>query len=77
MRNRCLWPTSTRQSNGFGFARIASISCFSVCAAPAHLLGKGFALAVIDILDRFDQLVMKAQPRFRRFAWLTMLDMEK
>jgi len=50
---------------------------FAVCAAPAHLLGKKFALSVIGKLDRFDQFVMRAQPQLRRFAWLTMLEMEK
>lgn len=50
---------------------------FSVCAAPAHLLGKSVALAVIDKMDQFDQFVMRAEPRLRRFAWLSMLEMEK
>jgi SAM-dependent methyltransferase len=50
---------------------------FSVCAAPAHLLGKGFALSVIARLDQLDQWVMRSRPRLREFAWLTMLEMEK
>ena len=50
---------------------------FAACAAPTHLFGKGFALFVIGGVDRFDQLLMKAQPRLRRFAWLTLLEMEK
>lgn len=50
---------------------------FAVCAAPAHLLGKNFALSVIGLLDRFDQLAMRAQPGLRRYAWLAMLEMEK
>lgn len=50
---------------------------FAVCAAPAHLLGKKFALSVIGKLDQFDQLVMRAQPPLRRFAWLSMLEMDK
>jgi len=49
----------------------------AVCAAPAHLFGKKFALSVIGKLDQFDQLVMRAQPQLRRFAWLSMLEMEK
>lgn len=50
---------------------------FSVCAAPAHVFGNRFALSLIDKLDRFDQQVMRAVPAFRRFAWLSMLEMEK
>jgi SAM-dependent methyltransferase len=50
---------------------------FSVCAAPAHLLGKSFALFVIDKIDRADQLMMRIVPRLRRFAWYTVLEMEK
>lgn len=50
---------------------------FSVCAAPAHLLGKSFALFVIDKMDRFDQLLMKAWPQLRQSAWYTVLEMEK
>jgi hypothetical protein len=41
------------------------------------LLGKNFALSVIGLLDRFDQLAMRAQPGLRRYAWLAMLEMEK
>jgi len=50
---------------------------FSVCAAPVHLLGKSLALSVIDKLDRFDQFMMRVEPRLRRFAWYTVLEMEK
>jgi SAM-dependent methyltransferase len=50
---------------------------FAVWAAPAHLFGKRVALLVISGADKFDQLVMRAQPRLRRFAWLTLLEMEK
>lgn len=50
---------------------------FAVCAAPTHLFGKGFALFVIGGVDRFDQLLMKAQPQLRRYAWLTLLEMKK
>jgi len=50
---------------------------FSVCAAPTHLLGKNLALSVIDILDRFDQFMMRVEPRLCQFAWYTVLEMEK
>jgi SAM-dependent methyltransferase len=50
---------------------------FAVGAAPAHLLGKNAALAVINAIDRFDQMVMRALPPLRRFAWLTVAEWEK
>jgi SAM-dependent methyltransferase len=50
---------------------------FAVCAAPVHLLGKNVTLAVINGLDRVDQVMMKVQPRLRRYAWLSVLEMEK
>ena len=50
---------------------------FAVCAAPAHVLGKRFALFAIDSMDAIDQLVMTAMPRLRQFAWLAMLEMQK
>ena len=50
---------------------------FSVCAAPAHLLGTGFALSVIDKLDRIDEHLMNIQPFLRKFAWYTVLEMTK
>jgi SAM-dependent methyltransferase len=49
----------------------------AVCAAPAHLLGKQFALAVIGALDRVDEQLMRLLPRLRRYAWLTVMEMEK
>jgi len=50
---------------------------FAVGAAPSHLLGKRFALSVIGGLDRFDGVLMKVVPGLRRFAWLTLLELEK
>jgi SAM-dependent methyltransferase len=50
---------------------------FAVCAAPAHLLGKRLALAVIAALDRVDEQLMRLLPRLRRYAWLTVIEMEK
>jgi SAM-dependent methyltransferase len=50
---------------------------FAVCAAPAHLFGKDFALFVIDKIDRFDEVLMKSFPGLRKLAWYTMLEMEK
>jgi SAM-dependent methyltransferase len=49
----------------------------AVCAAPAHLLGKRFALSVIGALDRVDEQLMRLLPGLRRFAWLTVMEMEK
>lgn len=50
---------------------------FAVCAAPARLLGKPFALAVIGALDWLDEQLMRLLPGLRRFAWLTLIEMEK
>jgi SAM-dependent methyltransferase len=50
---------------------------FAVCAAPAHLLGKDFALFAIDKLDRLDAVLMKLLPGLRKLAWYTRLEMEK
>jgi SAM-dependent methyltransferase len=50
---------------------------FAVFVAPAHLLGKRFALALINLVDRFDGFLMRLVPGLRRFAWLTMLEMKR
>jgi SAM-dependent methyltransferase len=50
---------------------------FAVGAAPAHLLGKKFALSVIKIADMFDGLLMRFIPGLRGFAWITMVEMGK
>ncbi len=50
---------------------------FAVCFAPVHLLGKRATLAVLGGVDRFDQVLIGIAPQLRRFAWLTMLEMEK
>ena len=50
---------------------------FAVCAAPAHLFGKPFALAAIGALDRVDEQLMRLLPWLRRYAWLTVMEMEK
>ena len=50
---------------------------FAVCAAPARLFGKPFALAVIGALDRVDEQLMRLLPGLRRYAWLTLIEMEK
>jgi SAM-dependent methyltransferase len=49
----------------------------AVCAAPAHLLGKQFALAVIGALDRLDGQLMRLFRGLRRYAWLTVMEMQK
>lgn len=50
---------------------------FAVCAAPARLFGKPFALAVIGALDRVDEQLMRLLPGLRRYAWLTLIEMGK
>jgi SAM-dependent methyltransferase len=49
----------------------------AACAAPAHLLGKRFALAVIGALDRLDERLMRLFPGLRPYAWVTVIEMEK
>jgi SAM-dependent methyltransferase len=49
----------------------------AVCAAPAHLLGKRLALAVIGALDRLDEQLMRLLPGLRQYAWLTVVELEK
>jgi ubiquinone/menaquinone biosynthesis C-methylase UbiE len=49
----------------------------AVCFAPAHLCGKAVTLAVLGGVDRFDQVLMRLVPSIRKFAWLTMMEMEK
>jgi len=66
-----------RARNWFRVCKHREHFLFAVFAAPAHLLGKRFALSAIGGLDRFDELVMRALPGLRRFAWLTELEMEK
>jgi len=50
---------------------------FAVCAAPARLLGKRFSLSLIGALDRVDEQLMRLLPWLRRYAWLTVMEMEK
>jgi SAM-dependent methyltransferase len=50
---------------------------FAACAAPAHLLGKQFAMTVIGALDRVDEQLMGLFPGLRPYAWLTVMEMEK
>jgi SAM-dependent methyltransferase len=49
----------------------------AVCAAPAHLLGKRFALSAVGFVDRVDGVLMGVVPSLRKFAWLTLVEMEK
>ena len=46
-------------------------------AAPVHVFGVRFALSIVNSLDRFDGLMMKMFPGVRRFAWLTVIEVEK
>jgi len=41
------------------------------------LLRKRFAFSAIGGFDRFDELLLRTLPGLRRFAWLTVLEMEK
>jgi SAM-dependent methyltransferase len=66
-----------RPQKGFRSCRHREHFLFAVCAAPAHLLGKRFALSVVGVLDRIDQQLMRLFPWLRRYAWLTVLEMEK
>jgi SAM-dependent methyltransferase len=50
---------------------------FAVFAAPAHLLGKRFSLSLIGALDRVDEQLMHLLPWLSRYAWLTVMEMEK
>lgn len=50
---------------------------FAVLAAPAHVLGTGTALALVNAVDLFDQALMWALPPLRRFAWLSVAEWEK
>lgn len=49
----------------------------AVCAAPAHLLGRSFALRTITMLDRVDRALFQLIPGLRNLAWLTMTEMQK
>jgi SAM-dependent methyltransferase len=49
----------------------------AVCFAPAHMLGKRAALAVLGVVDRFDQLLIRLMPSLRKYAWLSMLELGK
>ncbi len=49
----------------------------AVCFAPAHVLGKRAALAVLDVVDGFDQFLMRLMPSLRKYAWLSMMELEK
>jgi SAM-dependent methyltransferase len=66
-----------RTRKGFRSCHHREHFLFAVCAAPAHLLGKRFALAVIGALGRVDQVLMRLLPGLRRYAWLTLMEMEK
>lgn len=71
------WADIESPRKGFRACSHREHFLFAVCAAPAHLLGKRFALLVVGALDRMDQQLMRMIPWLRRFAWLTVLEMEK
>jgi SAM-dependent methyltransferase len=71
------WANIESPRKGFRASRHREHFLFAVCAAPAHLLGKHFALTLIGALDRIDQHLMRIFPWLRRYAWLTVLEMEK
>lgn len=66
-----------RAPNGFKSCRHREHFLFAVSAAPAHLLGRRLCLSLIDALDRIDEHLMRVFPWLRRYAWLTVLEMEK
>jgi SAM-dependent methyltransferase len=71
------WADMERPNRWFRVCSHEEHFLFAVCAAPAHLLGRSFALSVIGALDRWDQVAMSVQPWLRRFAWYTVLELEK
>lgn len=66
-----------RARNWFRVCRHREHFLFSVCAAPARLLGKRVALSVVGGLDWLDQQWMRTLPGLRRYAWLAVLEIEK
>jgi SAM-dependent methyltransferase len=66
-----------RARNWFRVCKHREHFLLSVCAAPARLLGKRFALSVVGGLDGLDQQLMRMLPGLRRYAWLTVLELEK
>ena len=50
---------------------------FAVVAAPIHLASNNIAFWTIKGLDFIDRGMLKAFPGLRRYAWLSMLEMEK
>jgi 2-polyprenyl-3-methyl-5-hydroxy-6-metoxy-1,4-benzoquinol methylase len=50
---------------------------FAVVAAPVHLASDKIAYWMIKGLDEMDRGMFKLFPRLRRYAWLSMLEMEK
>lgn len=51
--------------------------CLALAAAPVHLVNEPVARSCVRALDAFDQLVFKLIPIARRYAWLTLIDMQK
>ncbi|HXX22850.1 MAG TPA: class I SAM-dependent methyltransferase [Terriglobia bacterium] len=66
-----------RTRKGFRSCHHREHFLLAACAAPTHLLGKQLALAIIGALDRLDEQLMRLLPRLRRYAWLTVIEMEK
>lgn len=66
-----------RAKKSFRAVRHREHFLLAVGAAPAHLLGRRAALAAIGAADRVDQWLMRLAPPLSRFAWLTMLELEK
>jgi 2-polyprenyl-3-methyl-5-hydroxy-6-metoxy-1,4-benzoquinol methylase len=50
---------------------------FAVVAAPVHLVSDKIAFWMIKGLDLMDRGMFKVFPGLRRYAWLSMLEMEK
>jgi 2-polyprenyl-3-methyl-5-hydroxy-6-metoxy-1,4-benzoquinol methylase len=49
----------------------------AVLGAPVHLVSNKTALWLVGALDRFDRGLIHVFPRLGRYAWLTMLELEK
>lgn len=61
----------------FSSAKHTEHFLFAVMAAPVHLASDKVAYWMIKGLDRVDGGLFKVFPRLSRYAWLTMLEMEK
>lgn len=66
-----------RMSRSFSLVSHTEHFLFALAAAPAHLLGRRISRTLIRSLDAFDQVTFRLIPATRRYAWLTMIEMQK